>query len=251
MAPVPLPGAEHMTSETAGCEAGAIRSPRLAFEHHHGRVAAESILDRAQPSDPERAVAVAYPAVGGRSSAEQVPPDRGAVAVAGRTAGRAGTSVRGPRHRVAVRIRENRRAVNLSTSALRLTVNTDDEVTAEECDRMLGYLREELLLLDVMSVDRPSRSAFPFRAKGGMAQNTGMLLVSGVFSATTVQAVASVVSAWLQRASARSVEIEHEGSRSKTTITGASKGEIEVLVAQWNQSREPAARTGRDSADAP
>ncbi len=125
-------------------------------------------------------------------------------------------------------------SVGETSSRLVVTIHADD-VTAEEAERLSAALRDELLLLEVASVDRAPAGPVPDGAKSGAAQTWGALLVSGVFSAAMVKAVAQVAAEWLRRNAARSVTLEQDGR--SLVIEGASAADVDRLVQEWLKER--------------
>lgn len=117
------------------------------------------------------------------------------------------------------------------SGSLRLTVDGGADLTPDEIESLVGSLRAELLELDLDAVRTPTQVDFPLGAKAGAAHTVGVLIASGVFSASTVKAIATVASAWIQRSGARSVSICRGDSALE--ITGTSKHQVNRLVEQW------------------
>jgi hypothetical protein len=118
-----------------------------------------------------------------------------------------------------------------NTADVRITMNPGEDMTSAEVDTLTGSLRQDLLELDLASVDRPAVTDLPDGAKSGTAQTVGVLVASGVVSASTVKAIASVATAWIKRAGARSVTIER--GKDRIEITGTSKDHVNQLVDKW------------------
>lgn len=92
--------------------------------------------------------------------------------------------------------------------------------------------------MSLFSSPRTVSIMLPTGTKAGAVSITGVLVASGVISASTVKAIATVVTAWLQRSGARSVTIEHGEDRLE--ITGISQRQVDTLVDEWlDHRRQP------------
>lgn len=80
------------------------------------------------------------------------------------------------------------------------------------------------------SAGLPQERAEPARGKGGPLGSLAELVVTGLFSATTVAALAQVIVAFIQRGAARRITLR-DGRRT-LTISDPSE-ETEQLVAEW------------------
>lgn len=118
---------------------------------------------------------------------------------------------------------------------LRIIVDGGAEMPAEEVDTRTTVLRAELLELGLEAVDRPVTEP-PRGAKSGVASTIGMLVATGIFSASTLKAIADVAIEFVRRGGARSVTIENGDS--KLELTGASKADVEAVVSQWIEAQE-------------
>lgn len=117
-----------------------------------------------------------------------------------------------------------------TVESVRIVLDAGADATPNELDTMTHGLRTELVELDLDSVASPVIEAPPGTKAGG-AGVVGILVASGVISASTVKAIATVASAWLQRSGARSVILERDGDRIE--VTGASRRHIDSLVDDW------------------
>jgi hypothetical protein len=114
---------------------------------------------------------------------------------------------------------------------VRLGVQEDgsDEARLEELS--LG-LRQELLALDVRSVEPYREGEAPAGTRGGLAALAGVLSVSLVPGAQMIGAVVAVVRDWLRRSgSARTVKLAIDGD--VIELTGASDEVQQQLVDTW------------------
>lgn len=116
-------------------------------------------------------------------------------------------------------------------TTVRIVLNANTDATPNEVDTMTHSLLTELLELDLASIARAPTTDLPAGAKSGAVSITGVLVASGVISASTVKAIATVATAWLQRSSARSVTIEQGEERLE--ITATSVRHIDTLVNEW------------------
>ena len=90
-------------------------------------------------------------------------------------------------------------------------------------------MRDQLLQLDVDSVQRaPASEAAPPGARAVDSTSLTTLVVSGATSAAFLGGLAQVVVAWIQRSSARRVEVTF-GDRT-LTLDGASKADVNAAV---------------------
>jgi hypothetical protein len=90
---------------------------------------------------------------------------------------------------------------------------TEEGADVERLDELTGFLRHELLQLEVEDVLKPSASEPPPGARGLNATAVGGLLVSLSSAAEGLAAVISAVKAWLTRGVAphRNVRLEIDG----------------------------------------
>ncbi|GIF52127.1 hypothetical protein DFJ67_6335 [Asanoa ferruginea] len=106
---------------------------------------------------------------------------------------------------------------------LDVTADVDDDVLA----RMTGDLRDELLDLDVDSVERPSGGPAPDGTKAGEVLTAGALLLA--VAPSVVEGVLAVLTSWLSRQPS-DVTIEIDGQ----TFTGpVTREQRDALVAAY------------------
>ena len=104
-----------------------------------------------------------------------------------------------------------------------------DEARLEELALML---REELLALDVRSVEPYREGEAPEGTRGGLAAIAGLLTVSMGPGLQAVGAVVAVVRAWLRRSgSGRTVKLSIDGD--VIELVGASDAVQQQLVDAW------------------
>lgn len=101
----------------------------------------------------------------------------------------------------------------------------------EAVESATGYLREQLLGLDVDSVGAPRDSRPPTGAKSGAELAVlGTLLLTAPDSAL-LSAVVDVVKSWLGRAGGRTARLEIDGD--VLDMQGLSSSQQELLIEQW------------------
>jgi hypothetical protein len=105
------------------------------------------------------------------------------------------------------------------------------EADAEALEFATGYLREELLCLDVSSVEVPRDVRPPADGKSGAEIAVlGTLLLTAPDSAL-LPAVVEVMKSWLGRASGRTARLEIDGD--VLDMKGLSSSQQESLIEQW------------------
>jgi hypothetical protein len=120
----------------------------------------------------------------------------------------------------------------MTDAAIDLLVSLDpDGAGDEELDELTGYLRRELLELDVQSVERPPGGSPPPGARGPGALAVGELVVRAVTAPALVTGVVAVVQAWLRRAGRRSARIEANGKVLK--VEGLSHADQHEIIAAF------------------
>jgi hypothetical protein len=112
---------------------------------------------------------------------------------------------------------------------LRLQVS-EENADAERLAALTGYLRSELLQLEVENVSAPLDGIPPPGSRAVSVASVGGLLVTLGQSAQSLNAVISVVSAWLRRgrSSSRAVRLELENDRLE--LSQASTTDQERLI---------------------
>jgi hypothetical protein len=94
--------------------------------------------------------------------------------------------------------------------SLKVELGADADAGAEEQDELTRALREELLELDVETVQRPAAAA-PEGARAGEVVALGTLLVTLGQGALGI--VTSAIGRWVARRGGRSVTLELDGDR--------------------------------------
>lgn len=125
----------------------------------------------------------------------------------------------------------------------------DDDADDQALDELTGQLHEELLLLDLPDVVRPSGPGAD-GAKGGLLPSLATLVVSGGFSVAVLRSLTLVVREWMKRSGARKAVLvsgEH-----RLEIEAASKKTQDAAVDAWIRvlSAEGAAPAGPPSPQA-
>jgi len=111
--------------------------------------------------------------------------------------------------------------------ALRIRLDVSADVDDDVLARMTGDLRDELLDLDVDSVDRPSDGPAPDGTKAGEVLTAGALLLA--VAPSVVEGVMAVLASWLSRQPA-DVKIEIDGQKFAGTV---SRKQRDALVAAY------------------
>lgn len=118
-------------------------------------------------------------------------------------------------------------------SKLILTVKAEVDTDAEELFQMTHQLREELLKLDVDSVNLASEGKAPPKSKAIDEVIWGQLLVylDLAVSGGVLVSLIGIVKDWLTRHRTNSVEIEIDGDKIK--IVSITSKEQKLLIDNW------------------
>jgi hypothetical protein len=111
--------------------------------------------------------------------------------------------------------------------ALRIRLDVSADVDDDVLARMTGDLRDELLDLDVDSVERPSDGAAPEGTKAGEVLTAGALLLA--VAPSVVEGVMAILASWLSRQPA-DVKIEIDGQTFAGSVTRKQR---DALVAAY------------------
>jgi Effector Associated Constant Component 1 len=117
-----------------------------------------------------------------------------------------------------------------SVSTMYIAIETETDAGAEELEQQLRWLREELLELDVESVDRVSGGTAPDGAKAPAADLVATLVIAFSNSAV-LAALVGVVRTWLSRGSGRKVKLQIGAD--SIEIEGLSAADQDKLIEQW------------------
>jgi hypothetical protein len=105
----------------------------------------------------------------------------------------------------------------------------EDAADEGQLEVLALLLRQELLMLDVQSVEPYAEDAAPDGSKGALAAVAGVLSVSVAPGLQALGAVVAVVRAWLRRsATGRTVKLSIDGD--VIELTGASDAVQQQLV---------------------
>jgi hypothetical protein len=121
--------------------------------------------------------------------------------------------------------------VPAQTTQLMLNIKAGPETNEEELAELTRQLREELLELDVETVDLVRTGEAPARAKAGDPVTWGALLVALVASGGVLTTLINTLQSWLARHERRSVTLEIGGD--KLEVTGISSEEQQRLINAW------------------
>jgi hypothetical protein len=112
-----------------------------------------------------------------------------------------------------------------------LDIQADSDADAEELSDLASRLREELLELDVGSVESATAGPAPDDAKGLALLAFGGLVVKFVLRQDVLETVVAGVRSWVGRQRVRSVKLTLDGDT--VEITGVSTADEERLVDLW------------------
>ncbi|MGW5190054.1 hypothetical protein ACWEOO_12415 [Kribbella sp. NPDC004138] len=105
----------------------------------------------------------------------------------------------------------------------------DESVDTERLEVLALLLRQELLMLDVRSVEPYAEGEAPPGSKGGLAAVAGVLSVSLAPGLQAIGGVVGVIREWLRRSSGgRSVKVTIDGD--VIELTGASDEMQQQLI---------------------
>jgi hypothetical protein len=125
---------------------------------------------------------------------------------------------------------------------LRLQIS-EDGADAERLAGLTGYLRTELLQLDIEDVIAPQAGEVPPGARGAGVAAIGGLLVTLGQSAEGLRSVVSVIRDWLRRGQGirRTVRLELDGDTLEISQASAADQErlIELFVSRHSAGDRP------------
>jgi len=121
-------------------------------------------------------------------------------------------------------------------TSLMLTIEADG-VDAVRLNQLTGTLHSDLRATGLVTVARPGGTA-PERTKSGTGTTIGELVVSGLLSASTMSALARVLTAYIQRTGTRAVVVKR--GKDEYRFTGLSADAQRELIDRF------AGRDGRD-----
>lgn len=112
-----------------------------------------------------------------------------------------------------------------------LSIGVDEEADQPELAELTAWLRQELLELDVESVESVKMGESPPGAKGLEAIGIGALVVRLAQSAGMLKAVVDTVQSWLAGHHGRTVKVEIDGDTLE--MTGVSSSDQQRLIDAW------------------
>lgn len=115
-------------------------------------------------------------------------------------------------------------------ATLKLDIEAQPDADAEELAELTAHLHEELLQLDVDSVELAREGEPPPGAKALDVLGLGTLLVTLVKSAGGLKTLVSTLQGWLS-GQPRSVKLELDGD--VLEMTGISSSAQEKLISDW------------------
>ncbi|MGW4461748.1 hypothetical protein [Micromonospora sp. NPDC004704] len=114
-------------------------------------------------------------------------------------------------------------------SEVAVAIEPQTPVAAERLDALAGGLADDLRTIRGLRIGHAGSTAIG-PGKSPQAWELGMLVVSGVFSAATMGAIAQIVVAYVNRANARSIRLR--SGENEVEITGSTRLDDPALVAQ-------------------
>lgn len=121
------------------------------------------------------------------------------------------------------------RGLPVHAFVLRVTL-AEDAAAPEEVESLTYSLRNELLTLDLDSVDLPRADDTPPGAKAAEVAVVGTLVLT-LSSANVLSSVVGVIRGWLIRSAGRSVRLEIDGDILEAK--GVNAAEQSRLVDEW------------------
>jgi len=121
-----------------------------------------------------------------------------------------------------------------------------DDVSQLELDELTAKMRNELLQLDVASVDRLSTGPAPDGAKGVDLAAVGALIVSISKATPVLGQVVEILQAWAAREPNRTVKVTIDGDTLE--INGVSQKDQHVVIKDWMARHPKAAAAAREPA---
>ena len=112
-----------------------------------------------------------------------------------------------------------------------LSIGVDEDADQPELAELTAWLRQELLELDVESVESVKMGEIPPGAKGLEAIGIGALVVRLAQSAGMLKAVVDTVQSWLAGHHRRTVKVEMDGDTLE--MTGVSSSDQQRLIDAW------------------
>ena len=109
-------------------------------------------------------------------------------------------------------------------------IGAGPEADAEELATVVGWLRDELLQLDVDAVERATTISTQAGTKGSTAETAGTLIITISNSAVLV-ALVGLLRSWISRGRDRSVKLKV--GRDVLEVTGTSAKDQERLIQSW------------------
>ncbi|RKR87425.1 hypothetical protein BDK92_1701 [Micromonospora pisi] len=117
-------------------------------------------------------------------------------------------------------------------SEVAVAIETHTPVAAERLDQLARGLADDLRAVRGLRVGNAGSTAIG-PGKSPQAWELGMLVVGGLFSATTMRTIAQIAISYAERAKARSIRLRRGDV--ELVITGASRIDDPALVAKLEQ----------------
>lgn len=124
----------------------------------------------------------------------------------------------------------------MTWSPLQLIIDAGPDVMPEELDQLSRGLREELLDLDVITVDHATALA-PAGSKAPSGIDVGTLVVTLSNSAVLV-ALAGILKSWVGRSSGRKVTMRFSDDADTIEISGAARQDVTAALQSWATRHE-------------
>jgi len=117
------------------------------------------------------------------------------------------------------------------TTQLRIKIDPGPDASDEELENLTRQLREELIELDIGSVDLGLADGTPAGSKSGLPIDWTTLFVTLAASGGVITTMITAIQAWLIRHYGRSVTLEIGGD--KLHVTDLSSEEQQRLINAW------------------
>jgi hypothetical protein len=119
-----------------------------------------------------------------------------------------------------------------------LAINAGPEADAKELERLTRQLREELLELDLESVDLLRGGKAPEKAKVGDPISWGTILLTLAASGGVITSLINLLQSWLKRHERSNLTLEIQGDRLELKGIPISSEEQQRLLEDWLSRRK-------------
>ncbi len=117
------------------------------------------------------------------------------------------------------------------TFQIKVIINFEIEIHAEDIEISTRNLYEEIVLLDIENINLDKVGIAPNKSKSGEIINWGSMLVTLMATGGVATTLINSIQSWLTRFEHRSITLEIDND--KLTITGVSSEEQTHLINTW------------------